>query len=91
MSNATPPLMSLGDSLDSLLDKMSSTDNRRDRVLADHLAAYARATSIEHDVDAGMLNRIIGTTHKVAILKPSQTATVNKVLDAVEALLLDLP
>ena len=90
MSNASAPLRSLGDSLDSLRQRIKPTDDRKIRVLRAELAAYSLASSLENDVSRDIIDDIIETTNAVASLNPSDKDLFEVVMDRVERLLLSL-
>ena len=90
MSNASAPLRSLGDSLDSLRQRIKPTDDRKMRVLRAELTAYSLASSLENDVSRDIIDNIIETTNAVASLNPSDRDLFEVVMDRVEKLLLSL-
>ena len=90
MSNASAPLRSLGDSLDSLRQRIKPTDDRKMRVLRAELVAYSLASSLENDVSRDIIDDIIETTNAVASLNPSDKDLFEVVMDRVERLLLSL-
>ena len=90
MSNASAPLRSLGDSLDSLRQRIKPTDDRKMRVLRAELTSYSLASSLENDVSRNVIDDIIETTNAVASLNPSDKDLFEVVMDRVERLLLSL-
>jgi hypothetical protein len=86
MSNATGPLSSLADSLDSLRQRMKPTDQRKQRVLADDLVARSLAMSRQNDVSAAMLTNIRILADRVSVVDPD-TVSFEQVMSDVEALL----
>lgn len=90
MSNASAPLRSLGDSLDSLRQRIKPTDDRKMRVLRAELTSYSLASSLENDVSRDVIDDIIETTNAVASLNPSGKDLFEVVMDRVERLLLSL-
>jgi hypothetical protein len=87
MSNASAPLSSLADSLDSLRQRMSPIDQRKHRVLAAELIARSLAMSLVDDVSLQTVNEIRILADRVSVVNPDDTAEFDAVLDAVEALL----
>lgn len=90
MSNASGPLLSLGDSLDSLRQRMFSADPQKIRVLRNEIAAYSLASSLSDDVDYDTVREIVETTSHVATLDPSNDELFEQVMTRVENLLRNL-
>lgn len=89
MSNASAPLSSLADSLDSLRQRMKPTDGRKQRVLADELIARSLAMSLQNDVGAAMLTKIRILADRVSVVDPD-TEAFKQVMGDVEAMLASL-
>jgi hypothetical protein len=90
MSNASAPLLSLGDSLFGVGQRMKPTDPRRETVLRREISAYSLAADISTDVSDVILAEIVGTTNAAAALQPSNEARYDEVMAQTKALLLKL-
>jgi hypothetical protein len=90
MSNATAPLMSLADSLDSLRQRLGATDERKYRVLRGELNARSLSMSITQDHSNQMVQRIVDVTAHVAVCLPIDANDFERTVIDVEELLQDL-
>lgn len=90
MSNASGPLRSLGDSLDSLRQRMNSTDERKFRVLRCEITAYSLASSLSEDESNEEIAQIVKNTNTVATLDPTNEGKFETVVSEVENMLLNL-
>lgn len=90
MSNASGPLRSLGDSLDSLRQRMTPTDERKFRVLRCEITAYSLASSLSDDQSSETIEQIVRNTNAVATLNSTNNARFETVVSEVENMLLNL-
>lgn len=86
MSNASPALSSLADSLDSLRHRMKPTDERQHRVLAAELNSRSLAMLLMDDISEPEVMNIHNLAGLISVLKPNVNSAFDSAMDDVEAL-----
>ena len=84
-------LMSLGDSLDSLCQRLPVTDSRREEVVRAVISAHSLAAQLAgSEVAQTTVERIVTVTNEVSTCRPTLAPAFRGAMDSVWALLENL-